>query len=72
MASTIPSLPAGSRITGYIRPGVVTKFLPRQKVHEVLTETNRTSLLERDLPAHVVVYCLSALALYMRSSSREV
>jgi hypothetical protein len=72
MASTIASLPAGSRITGYISVGVVTKFFPLQKVHEVLTETNRASLLERDLPAHVVVYYVIALALYMRSSYREV
>jgi hypothetical protein len=72
MARTIASLPAGSRITSYIRPGVVPKFFPLQKVHQVLTETNRTSLLERDLPAHLVVYCLIALALYMRLSSREV
>jgi thymidylate kinase len=72
MARTIASLPAGSRITDYISLGVVTKFFPRQKVHEVLTETNRASVRQRDLPAHVVVYYVIALALYMRSSYREV
>jgi len=33
---------------------------------------NRASRRERDLPAHVVVYYVIALALYMRSSYREV
>jgi hypothetical protein len=72
MARTIASLPAGSRITDYISLGVVPKFFPRQKVNQVLTATNRASVLERDLPAHVVVYYVIALALYMRSSYREV
>jgi len=46
--------------------------LPAGKVHEILKETNRASIRERDLPAHVVVYYVIALALYMRSSYREV
>ncbi len=72
MARTVASLPAGSRITDYISLGVITKFFPLQKVREVLTETQRASVRERDLPAHVVVYYVIALALYMRSSYREV
>ena len=35
-------------------------------------ETERSSVRQRDLPAHVVVYYVIALALYMRSSYREV
>lgn len=72
MARTVASLPAGSRITDYISLGVVTKFFPLQKVREVLAETKRASVRERDLPAYVVVYYVIALALYMRSSYREV
>jgi len=72
MARTIASLPAGSRITDYISFGVIAKFFPAEKVHEILTETNRASIRERDLPAHVVVYSVIALALSMRSSYREV
>ncbi|MBZ2180888.1 MAG: transposase domain-containing protein, partial [Acidobacteria bacterium] len=72
MARTIASLPAGSRITDYISLGVIAKFFPAEKVHEILQETNRASIRERDLPAHVVVYSAIALALYMRSSYREV
>ena len=51
---------------------MIAKFFPIEKVREVLTETNRASTRERDLPAHVVVYYVIALALYMRSSYREV
>jgi hypothetical protein len=72
MARTVASLPAGSRITDYISLGVVAKFFPREKVDAALKQTDRTSVRERDLPAHVVVYYVIALALYMRSSYREV
>ena len=72
MARTVASLPAGSRITDYISLGVITRFFPADKVHEVLSQTGRASVRERDLPAHVVVYYVIALALYMRSSYREV
>lgn len=72
MARTLAELPAGSRITDYISLGVITKFFPADRIHEVLRETNRASTRNRDLPAHVVVYYVIALALYMRSSYREV
>lgn len=72
MARTIASLPAGSRITDYISLGVIAKFFPLEKVRGVLEQTRRASVRERDLPAHVVVYYVIALALYMRSSYREV
>ena len=72
MARTIAALPAGSRITDYISLGVIAKFFPLQKIHEILKQTKRASVRERDLPAHVVVYYVIALALYMRSSYREV
>jgi transposase IS4-like protein/DDE family transposase len=72
MARTIGTLPAGSRITDFISLGVIAKFFPVEKVREVLNQTNRASRRERDLPAHVVVYYVIALALYMRSSYREV
>lgn len=72
MARTTASLPAGSRITDYISLGVITKFFPLERVREVLTQAKRASVRERDLPAHVVVYYVIALALYIRSSYREV
>ena len=72
MARTVASLPAGSRITDYISLGVIAKFFPMDKVRAVLNRTGRASVRERDLPAHVVVYYVIALALYMRCSYREV
>jgi hypothetical protein len=72
MARTVATLPAGSRITDYISLGVIAKFFPTDKVRAILNETGRSSVRERDLPAHVVVYYVIALALYMRSSYREV
>src|SRR6266571_9527538 len=72
MARTVAALPAGSRITDYISLGVIAKFFPAEKIREVLEQTQRASVRERDLPAHVVVYYVIALALYMRSSYREV
>lgn len=72
MARTVAALPAGSRITDYISLGVVARFFPVEKVRAVLKETGRASVRQRDLPAHVVIYYVIALALYMRSSYREV
>ena len=72
MARTVAALPAGSRITDYISLGVIAKFFPIEKIREILQETKRASVRERDLPAHIVVYYVIALALYMRSSYREV
>src|ERR1700680_4350784 len=72
MARTLAALPAGSRITDYISLGGVATFFPVEKKHERLHQTRHASVRERDLPAHVVVYYVIALALYMRSSYREV
>jgi hypothetical protein len=51
---------------------VVAKCFPLEKVHEALRQANCASVRERDLPAHVVVYYVIALALYLRSSYRQV
>jgi hypothetical protein len=72
MAGSVASWPAGGRITDYISLGVIARFFPQEKVHAVLQQTGRASVRERDLPAHVVVYYVIALALYMRSSYGEV
>jgi len=72
MARTIAELPKGSRITDYISLGVVAKTFPVATVKSVLDTTGRNSRRQRELPAHVVVYYVIALALYMQSSYREV
>ena len=72
MARTLANLPEGSRITDYVSLGVIAKTFPLDRVRSVLAATGKTSVRERDLPAHVVVYYAIALALYMQSSYREV
>jgi len=72
MARTLAELPPGSRITDYISLGVLTKVIPMERIQSVLKETGKASQRQRDLPAHVVVYYVIALALYMQSSYREV
>jgi hypothetical protein len=72
MSRTVATLPAGSRITDYISLGVVAKTFPLDRVHAALAATERESVRQRDLPGHVTVYYVIALALYMQSSYREV
>ena len=72
MARTLAELPPGSRITDYISLGVLTKAIPMERIQSVLKETGKASKRQRDLPAHVVVYYVIALALYMQCSYREV
>ncbi len=72
MARTLARLTEGSRITDYISLGVIAKAFPKSQVEDVLKRTGRASARQRDLPAHVVVYYVIALALYMQASYREV
>jgi hypothetical protein len=65
-------LSAGSRITDYISLGVAAKWFPREKIDAVLAQTGKASRRQRDLPAHVVVDYVIALALFMQVSYREV
>jgi hypothetical protein len=61
-----------SRIAESISLGAIAKTFPAAKVHAVLAATQTASIRQRDLPAHVVVYYVIALALFMQSSYREV
>jgi len=72
MARTVAELPKGSRITDYISLGVVAKTFPAATVKSVLEATGKSSRRQRELPAHIVVYYVIALALYLQSSYREV
>ena len=72
MARTLARLPQGARITDYISLGVVAQWFPRLTVDRVLANSGKSSCRQRDLPAHVVVYYLIAVALYMQVSYREV
>ena len=72
MARTVATLPAGTRVTDYVSLGVLATMVPRSRIDAVLAATGSASRRQRDLPAHVVVYYVIALALYMQSSYREV
>jgi len=72
MARTLAVLAEGSRLTDYISLGVIAKFFPRRDVDEVLAESGKQSQRQRHLPAHMMVYYVLALGLYMRVSCEEV
>jgi hypothetical protein len=72
MARTIAELPKGTRITDYISLGVLATTFPLPQVKAVLAAQKKSSRRQRDLPAHVVVYYVIALALFMQVSYREV
>ena len=73
MARTVAELPPGPRVTDYISLGVLAKTFPRARIDAGAgRDGQRASRRQRDLPAHVVVYYVIALALYMQASYREV
>jgi hypothetical protein len=72
MARTAASLGEGVRITDYISLGVITKAFPEKVIRSAISEHGKTSIRERDLPAHVVMYYVIAQALFMKISQREV
>lgn len=72
MARTVAGLRNGTRATDFVSLGVLSKYVPAEKVEEVLRETGRQSQRHRQLPAHVMVYYVLALALYMEVSYGEV
>src|SRR3990170_2560949 len=72
MARNADVLANGSRMSDYVSLGVVAKAFPAEKVREILRQTGKESARERALPAHVVVYYVIALSLYMQVSCREV
>lgn len=72
MARTAASLGEGARISDYISLGVITKVFPEKAIRSALTEAGKSSIRQRDLPAHVVMYYVIGQALFMQVSQREV
>jgi hypothetical protein len=72
MARTAATRPTGDRITDFVTVGLIARSFPLSKVRQVLAETGKGSLRERELPAHVMVYYVIAMALFMSVSCREV
>lgn len=72
MARTLAVLPPGSRLSDHITLGVVAKTFPVERVQAVLARTGKESERQRQLPAHVVLYYVIALPLFMGVSTVEV
>jgi hypothetical protein len=72
MACAAAGPPAGIRLSDHISLGVIARTFSLDRVQQVLAETGKASEHERDLPAHVMIYYVIALALYMSASTREV
>jgi len=72
MARTAAGLPEGTRLTDFISLGALAGRFPLNTIHRVLKETGRQSQRQRQLPAHVMVYYVIGLALYMQVSYGEV
>jgi hypothetical protein len=72
MARTAARLPQGARVTDFVSLGVLTRTFPRDTIQEVLSESGKESVRQRLLPAHVVVYYVLSLSLFMHVSCREV
>lgn len=66
------AVPVDIRITDQISLGVVAKTFPVGQVKRILDEKGRASQRQRDLPAHVMVYYVIAMALFMQECYREV
>jgi hypothetical protein len=72
MGNTCPRLPENRRVTDANSVGVLTKTYPVSRIKAVLKATGRESIRERCLPAHVVVYYVLAMTLWMHSGYEEV
>jgi hypothetical protein len=72
MARTSAVLTAGSRLSDYISLGVLMRSFPLDQVQAALRASGTESRRQRDLPAHLTVYYVIALALYMQAAYQEV
>ncbi len=72
MARTAAGLPAGVRVSDCISLGVIAEKIPPDRVRQLLEAEGKQSQRQRQLPAHVVVYYVMALALYMGVAYGEV
>jgi hypothetical protein len=62
----------GTKPCDLINLGVITRTFPRAIIDRVLQETDTASERKRDLPAHVVIYYVIAMTIYMGQSYREI
>ncbi len=72
MARTAANISGGARISDYISLGVIASKFPREQVLECLKASAVGTKRHREMPNHVVVYYVIAMALFMNSSCKEV
>ena len=72
MARKPSRLPDGSRISEALTVGVLARSFPLDRVRASLVATGKASVRERELPAHVMVYYVLAMALFTQVCCREV
>lgn len=72
MARTPAALPPGTRLSDFVAVGVLAEAIPLDAVLSTLKKLGKAGRRERDLPAHVVVYYVMAMGLYMQCACREV
>lgn len=72
MARTRKPRQEEDRLSDLMNIGVLTTRFPLDQIHALLKATGRASERVRDLPAHVMVYYVIALALFRPQDTREV
>lgn len=72
MPRTAAALSDGLRVSDLLSMGLLASRIPRETVMSVLEDTGRQSKRIRQLPAHVMVYYVVAMALYMNVAYEEV
>jgi len=72
MANSSLRLPDNRRVIDAISIGVLTKTYPVSRIKAVLQATDTESIRERALPAHVMVYYVLALTLWMHTNYEGV
>lgn len=65
-------LPNGGRITDELAMGILARAYPTSRVREILQQQGKASQRERELPAHLMVYYVMGLGMWMGASCREV
>jgi len=72
MSGKAAVLPDGIRLSDLMSVMVLGRVFPIERVKVILTETGRSGLRERNLPAYLMVYYVIALWLYRQASYQEV
>ncbi len=72
MSHAAKRLPNGNRITDELAMGILAKTYPTAQIKEILQREGRASQRERELPAHLMVYYVMGLGMWMGASCREV